>query len=84
MTTIAAERTLSRKTFVKGAGVLVVAIGAPRLLDPGAARAAVAGLDPVGIGPPAIDPSQIDSWIAVGSDGTVTMKTGKVELGQAP
>ena len=82
MTTIAAERTLSRKTFVKGAGVLVVAIGAPRLLDPGAARAAVAGLDPVGIGPPAIDPSQIDSWIAVGSDGTVTMKTGKVELGQ--
>jgi CO/xanthine dehydrogenase Mo-binding subunit len=82
MTTVAAERAFSRKTFVKGAGALVVAIGVPSLVDPRKARAALSGVDPVGIGPASIDPSQIDSWIAIGTDGTVTMKTGKVELGQ--
>ncbi|HEX4519757.1 MAG TPA: molybdopterin cofactor-binding domain-containing protein [Gaiellaceae bacterium] len=82
MATAFAERRFTRTTFAKGAGGLVIAFGLPRLLDPHAARAAVAGVDPVGIGPTAIDPSQIDSWLAIGTDGTVTMKTGKVELGQ--
>src|SRR5262245_37899284 len=82
MTTAIAERAFSRKTFVKGAGALVVVLGLPRLLDPRAARAAVTGVDPVGIGPPSIDPGRIDSWIAIATDGTVTMKTGKIELGQ--
>jgi nicotinate dehydrogenase subunit B len=83
MTAVPTEsRPLSRRTFVKGAGALVVAISVPRLLNPKAAFAAVTGVDPVGIGPASIDPAQIDSWIAIGADGTVTMKTGKVELGQ--
>jgi nicotinate dehydrogenase subunit B len=83
MTMVNAEnRTFSRRTFVKGAGVLVVAIGVPRLLDPKAAFAAVSGVNPVGIGPASIDPVQIDSWLAIRTDGVVTMKTGKVELGQ--
>ena len=35
MTAITSEpRTLSRRTIVKGAGALVVAVGLPRLLDP--------------------------------------------------
>ena len=77
MTALTSEpRTLSRRTIVKGAGALVVAVGLPRLLDPKAAFAAVNGVDPVGVGPPAIDPGQIDSWLAIGADGTVTMKTG--------
>jgi nicotinate dehydrogenase subunit B len=86
------ERTFSRRTFVKGAGALVVAIGAPRLFDPRAAAAAInpnlPPLEltlheyPIGIGPTTIDPNQIDSWIAINADGTVVMKTGKVELGQ--
>src|SRR5437870_2002443 len=80
MTVTASERTFSRRTLVKGAGALVVAIGAPRLLNPKAAFAAVNGDFP--IGPASIDPNQIDSWIAIGTDGTVTMKVGKVELGQ--
>src|SRR5262249_17648105 len=80
MTATASERTFSRRTFVKGAGAMVVAIGTPRLLNPKAAFAAVNGDFP--IGPPSIDPNLIDSWIAIGSDGTVTMKVGKVELGQ--
>jgi CO/xanthine dehydrogenase Mo-binding subunit len=83
MTSLTSEpRTLSRRTIVKGAGALVVAVGLPQLLDPRAAFAAVNGVDPLGVGPPSIDPGQIDSWIAIGTDGTVTMKTGKVELGQ--
>ena len=80
MTTATSEqRTFSRRTVVKGAGVLVIALGVPRVVDPRAAQAAV---DPVGIGPASIDPNQLDSWFAIGTDGTVTMKTGKVELGQ--
>ena len=82
MTTTSEARTFTRSTFVKGAGALVVAIGVPRLLNPEAAFAAVNGGNPVGVGPAAIDPAQIDSWIAIAADGTVTMKTGKVELGQ--
>src|SRR5262249_10620398 len=74
MTAVPTEsHPLSRRTFVKGAGALVVAISVPRLLNPKAAFAAVAGVDPVGIGPASIDPAQIDSWIAIGADGTVTM-----------
>jgi len=80
MTVTASERTFTRRSFVKGAGALVVAIGMPRLLNPKAAFAAVNGDFP--IGPAAIDPTRIDSWIAIGSDGGVTMKVGKVELGQ--
>jgi CO/xanthine dehydrogenase Mo-binding subunit len=80
MTAIAQEKTFSRRSFVKGAGVLIVAVGTPRLLNPKAAFAAVNGDFP--IGPATIDPNQIDSWIAVNQDGTVTMKVGKVELGQ--
>ena len=82
MTTTSEAHTFTRSTFVKGAGALVVAIGVPRLLNPEAAFAAVNGGNPVGVGPAAIDPAQIDSWIAIAADGTVTMKTGKVELGQ--
>jgi CO/xanthine dehydrogenase Mo-binding subunit len=83
MTSLQTEvRSFSRRTFVKGAGALVVAISVPRLLNPRSAFAAVTGVDPVGIGPTSIDPAQIDSWIAIAADGTVTMKTGKVELGQ--
>jgi len=80
MTITASERTFSRRTFVKGTGALIVAIGAPRLLNPKAALAAVNGDFP--IGPAAVDPNLIDSWIAIGTDNTVTMKVGKVELGQ--
>src|SRR5262249_31620613 len=35
-----------------------------------------------GTRPSHIDPRQLDSWIAVNADGTVTAYTGKCELGQ--
>jgi len=85
MSTITEPRTYSRRTFVKGAGAIVIAIGAPRLLDPRAADAAINPVMPsleviehefpIGVGPALIDPAQIDSWLAIGTDGTVVMKT---------
>src|ERR1700754_4637413 len=74
------EPRVDRGRFVKGVGALIVVLGAPRLLDPRLAQAAVA--DDFPIGPAAIDPRLIDSWIAVHADGAGTVKTGKVELGQ--
>ena len=65
MTTTSSERIFSRRTFVKGTGALLVAVGAPRLLNPKAAFAALNGDFP--IGPAVVDPTQIDSWIAIGS-----------------
>jgi nicotinate dehydrogenase subunit B len=71
--------TFGRRQFLKGTGLLIVAIGAPRLLNPSGAFAAINDFP---IGPALVDPNQIDSWIAIDSAGGVTMKTGKVELGQ--
>lgn len=67
-----------RRKFLTGTGALIVAIGAPRLLDP---KSAFAALEDNQIGPALVDPAQLDSWLAVRGDGTVTVFTGKVELG---
>jgi len=74
-----ATKEFSRRDFLKGSGALVVAIGLP-----GAARtnaAFAAGSVASAIGPALVDPNLIDSWIAVGANGRVTIKVGKVELG---
>jgi nicotinate dehydrogenase subunit B len=73
------DRSLSRRAFLAGTGALVVAIGAPRLLNPKAAFARLE--DDFPIGPASIDPTQIDSWVAIGGDGIVTIFTGKEEQG---
>ena len=62
----------SRRQFLKGTGALIVSFN---LFPPTSdlfAQAARGG-EP--------DPTQLDSWIAVSQDGTVTMFTSKVELG---
>jgi len=61
---------VSRRDFLKGAGCLIVSFGATR---PVAAQ--TSGAPPEG-------PDQLDSWIAIGADGKVTVYTGKCELGQ--
>ena len=70
--------TLSRRQFVAGTGALVVSAALPRLLSP---KTAFGALQEPKIGPPEIDANQIDSWLAVLGDGSVTIYTGKVELG---
>jgi CO/xanthine dehydrogenase Mo-binding subunit len=77
--TAAHPRGVDRRTFLGGAGALVVAIGTPLLLDPRAAHAAIKEFP---IGPANVDPKSLDAWIAVKGDGTVLLKSGKEELGQ--
>jgi len=65
---------LSRREFLKSSGVLVVgfSFGGSRLLQASTA----AGVAPVT--PPA---AQLDSWLAISADGSITVYCGKVELG---
>jgi len=74
MTGLMHERELSRKQFVKGGGALVVGI---MVLGAGL----TAGAQADGAFPTA-DPSQLDSWLAIGSDGKVTVFTGRIDSGQ--
>ncbi len=68
---------LSRRDFVKQSGALVVAFSAARLAgDLGIAPEGVAAQGINGVGSP-----ELDSWIAIGADGSVTAYTGKCELG---
>src|SRR5262245_2107248 len=76
--TLSQPHRFTRRAFLSGTGAMVVAIGAPRLLNP---KAAFAALDDFPIGPALVDPQQVDSWLAVHGDGAVTVFAGKVELG---
>jgi CO/xanthine dehydrogenase Mo-binding subunit len=76
--------TLARRDFLKQSGALIVywsAAGAARLkarARDGEERAQ----GPFDTRNSHVDPRQLDSWIAVAADGTVTARTGKCELGQ--
>jgi len=61
----------SRRALLQGMGALIV--GAPAL---GAAGGALAQAKP------ALHPSELDSWVAVGPDGIVTAFFGKPDVGQ--
>ncbi len=64
----------SRRQFLKGTGALIVSFNLfPPAFDLFAQSAPTPGGEP--------DPKQLDSWIAVSQDGTVTVFTSKVELG---
>ena len=65
---------LSRRQFLKGTGALVVSFNLFPSLSP------VFGQTTVGPGIDA-DPTSLDSWLAVAPDGTVTVFSGKVDLG---
>jgi nicotinate dehydrogenase subunit B len=70
----AVEREFSRTTFLKGGGALVVGFS---LAGAGlAGKAAAATAD--GYDPPA---GQVDSWLTVNADNTVTFKTSQIEAG---
>ncbi|MGZ4353385.1 MAG: molybdopterin cofactor-binding domain-containing protein [Gaiellaceae bacterium] len=72
------DKRFSRRTFVKGSGALVVGFSLAGAATAGRASAASARGQIVG--PP--DASAVDSYIEVNADNTVTLKIGKVELGQ--
>jgi nicotinate dehydrogenase subunit B len=78
---ILTEQEISRRTFLKGGGALVVGLsitGAARAANnPHAAFSRHSGETP---GP--TDPNQIDSYLEINDDNTATLYTGWVELGQ--
>lgn len=68
--------SLSRRALLQSAGALVVTASGPA-----AALAQLAG-SPVPAGKPALHPTELDSWVAVGRDGRVTAFFGKMDMGQ--
>jgi CO/xanthine dehydrogenase Mo-binding subunit len=67
----------SRREFLKTSGALVVSIGAASLIPQG-----LTAQGPFATHPSHIDPTTLDSWVAVGADGIVTAFTGKCDFGQ--
>jgi nicotinate dehydrogenase subunit B len=67
---------VSRRTFLKSGGALIVGLGLPQT---GAAQR-VAGAD-AALGKP-LDVADVDGFIAVHADSSVTIYCGKVDLGQ--
>ena len=68
----------TRSALLKAGGALIVVIGAPAA----AWGIASSGSDAPTTWPSAVDPSELDSWLAIHADGTVTAFTGKTDLGQ--
>src|SRR5215468_2119988 len=67
-------KSISRRDLLKGTGVLIVGFSffgtATKVLAQGE-----------GLSVDGMDPTVLDSWLAISKDGTVTVFTGKVELG---
>ncbi len=77
-----ARAGFSRRNFIKGTGALIVTFsmgGALRTLEAQQARGGAFGENAAPDSPPA---NEVDSWIAIASDSSVTAYTGKEELGQ--
>lgn len=67
----------SRRDFLKGCGALIVSFSTAPLLDP-----VLLGQGPFATHESHIDPKQLDSWLVVNADGTITAHTGKCDFGQ--
>ena len=78
MTSMEKPANFSRRAVLKTGGVLVVSIGAPLPFDL-AHAAEEARL--VGTQPP-LTPDQLSSYVAVNADGTISIFSGKTDLGQ--
>jgi nicotinate dehydrogenase subunit B len=68
------SKTISRRDLLKTTGILVVSFS---FLGPVAKLLAQGD----GLSVDGMDPTVLDSWMAIAKDGTVTVFTGKVELG---
>src|SRR3954452_23168080 len=78
MTGFLHEREFSRKSFIKGGGALIVGVS---LAGTAGKAQAATGLDPyASLGPG--DPNAVDSFLMIHGDGTVSLNSGRVNLGQ--
>ena len=69
--------TPSRRDFLKGCGALIVNFSAAPLTQSSANAQGQFETHPGHI-----DPDRLDSWLAIGADGTITAYTGKCDFGQ--
>ncbi|HEX7062098.1 MAG TPA: molybdopterin cofactor-binding domain-containing protein [Woeseiaceae bacterium] len=67
---------IARRDLLKGAAALVVALGMPGIFAP--RRAGAGALAPAR----ALDPGQLDTWLAIDGEGRVTGYWGKMDMGQ--
>jgi len=65
---------ITRRQFLKVTGALVIAFGFPLDTEAQGAPALRTSGGP-------LPPDQLDSWLIIQNDGTITVMTGKVELG---
>src|SRR5215467_8358903 len=65
----------SRRDFLKKTGMLVVGF---RLASANGKLAAQSPINPSGL----VDATQVDSWIAIAADESITAYSGKIEFGQ--
>jgi nicotinate dehydrogenase subunit B len=72
----------SRRDFIKGTGALIVTFSMGGALAPLEAQQTRAGAFGEPAAPDSPPANEVDSWIAIGADGSVTAYTGKEELGQ--
>jgi nicotinate dehydrogenase subunit B len=68
--------TPSRRQFLKSSGLMMVGFSAVALT--GRDALAQSPINPAGT----VDGTQVDSWIAIGADDSITVLAGKSELGQ--
>ena len=72
------KKEYSRKTFLKGSGALVVGFSLAGAATAGKATAATAPATSAGYLPPT---NQIDSFLTIHADNTVSFKTSQIEIG---
>jgi CO/xanthine dehydrogenase Mo-binding subunit len=65
----------SRRDFLRSAGALIVGFS---MAGSAKKMAAQNPINPSGL----VDPSQVDSWISIGADESITAYSGKIEFGQ--
>lgn len=70
--------SVSRREFLKASGALIVTAAGPAFLGEALAQSASAAR-----AKPALVPTELDSWVAIGRDGRVTAFFGKMDMGQS-
>lgn len=76
---VVTQRGLTRRDFLKGGGALVVSFALPGCASLGSQSPQ---LPAPGVAWPAkVDPTQLDSWLAIAEDGRVAACVGKIEAG---
>jgi CO/xanthine dehydrogenase Mo-binding subunit len=75
MMTTLIDLSLSRREFLKSAGALVISASMPAYVESALAQGA-------GVGRPPLVPVELDSWVAVLPNGSVSAFFGKMDMGQ--